>query len=85
MPNRENGRIRILDSILFLLGWSATGSAVNYITSGSGMACCYGDSHLAKVPKGSVKFAMVRHTLCQGLCKRLLCQGCHSRDFCARG
>ena len=34
-------------------------SAVNYVTSGSGMACCYGDTNLAKVPKGSVKFAMV--------------------------
>ena len=34
-------------------------STVNYVTTGSGMACCYGDTNLAKVPKGSVKFAMV--------------------------
>ena len=35
------------------------GSKVNYVTTGSGMACCYADSNLAKVPKGSVRFAMV--------------------------
>jgi tartrate-resistant acid phosphatase type 5 len=34
-------------------------STVNYVTTGSGMACCYGDTNLKKVPKGSVKFAMV--------------------------
>lgn len=32
---------------------------MNYVTTGSGMACCYGDTNLEKVPKGSVKFAMV--------------------------
>merc|ERR550514_1782985 len=35
------------------------GSAVNYITAGAGMSCCYGDSSLSRVPKGSVRFAMV--------------------------
>lgn len=35
------------------------GSKVNYVTTGSGMACCYPDSHLHQVPKGSVKWAMV--------------------------
>ena len=36
------------------------GSKVNYITTGSGMACCYPDGNLNRVPAGSVKFAMVR-------------------------
>ena len=35
------------------------GSKVNYITTGSGMQCCYHDGHLHQVPNGSVKFAMV--------------------------
>eukprot|EP00038_Savillea_parva_P008042 m.174280 g.174280 ORF g.174280 m.174280 type:complete len:460 (-) comp13812_c0_seq1:274-1653(-) len=35
------------------------GSPVYYVTTGSGMSCCYGDSNLDKVPNGSVKFAMV--------------------------
>ncbi len=35
------------------------GSAVNYVTTGSGMSCCYADSHLQSVPAGSTKFAMV--------------------------
>lgn len=35
------------------------GSAVNYVTTGSGMACCYPDNNLNKVPAGSVRFAMV--------------------------
>mmetsp|Transcript_21506 Transcript_21506/g.56067 ORF Transcript_21506/g.56067 Transcript_21506/m.56067 type:complete len:459 (-) Transcript_21506:147-1523(-) len=35
------------------------GSPVNYITTGSGMACCYTDGNLDKVPNGSVRFAMV--------------------------
>ena len=36
-----------------------TGSKVNYVVTGSGMSCCYPDGNLDKVPKGSVKFAMV--------------------------
>jgi tartrate-resistant acid phosphatase type 5 len=31
------------------------GSKVNYVTTGSGMACCYPDSHLHQVPNGSVR------------------------------
>jgi len=35
------------------------GSAVNYITTGAGMQCCYPDDALYQVPPGSVRFAMV--------------------------
>ena len=44
-----------------LIHMRLNGSKVNYVTTGSGMQCCYPDAHLTDplIPAGSVRFAMV--------------------------